>query len=424
MKKLNYVFITLFILIAGISCGGDSEVTEDFPPAKSTLSFPENNKDCYEGTIVSDTQSEVTFRWSVATNADSYTLKITNLDSGSNQSVTSKESEATVSILRATAFSWSVVSRSSSSSKTAESDTWKFYNAGPPDENHVPNPATVVSPGLDSKVNEGTVSLQWTGSDLDNDIVEYEVYMDNSNPPTTLMGKSSSNKLDVTTTKDLEYFWQVISIDAIGNKSTSEVFYFTAEEGAPVEPSVNLVQDGEMNDTGKWTYRQLWTADDNKVEHSFVDGEFKFKGEDGTKFSNAILYQEIAVEVGKAYKFSLKARSEGTMNSWLEVYFEKKSVADADGDYGPEGMDVFIKSFGGDVEGCGNDAFNGNIFDVIKDGCALPDGTQFDANGNITFSVADLTENGTVFLAIKAGNYDGDFGTGIFVDDVELKEVK
>lgn len=423
MKKLNYLFITLFFIAATLSCGEDSE-TEDFPPAKATLSFPENNKDCYEGTIVSDTQSEVTFRWNTPANADSFTLKINNLDSGTSQSVTSKVAEVKVTILRATPFSWSVISRSSSSAQTAESDTWKFYNAGPPEENHVPNPATVVSPGVDAKVNEGTVNLEWTGSDLDNDIVSYEVYMDNSNPPTTMAGTSTSNKFEVTVTKDLEYFWQVISIDAIGNKSTSEVFNFTAEEGAPVEPTANLVQDGEMNDTGKWSYRQLWTADDNNVEHRFVDGEFKFKGEDGTKFSNAILYQEIAVEVGKAYKFSLKARSEGTLNSWLEVYFEKKSVADADGDYGPEGMDVFIKSFGGDVEGCGNDAFNGNIFDVIKNGCALPDGSQFDANGNITFSAADLTANGTVFLAIKAGNYDGDFGTGIFVDDVELKEVK
>lgn len=422
MKKLNYLFISLLVLTTAMSCGEDS-VTEDFPPAKAILSFPENNKDCYEGTIISDTQSEVTFRWSKPANADSFTLKIKNLDDGSEQSVTSKETEAAVTILRATPFSWSVISKSNSSSKTAESDTWKFYNAGPPEENHVPDPATVVSPGKDSKVNEGTITLEWNGSDLDNDIVSYEVYMDNSNPPTTLAGTSTANKLDVTVTKDLTYYWQVISIDAIGNKSTSEVFSFITEEGAPVEPSANLVEDGEMNDTGKWNYKQLWTNSDNNVEHGFENGEFKFKGEDGVTHSNAILWQEISVEAGKKYQFNAKVRSEGTTNSWLEFYFGKQSVEEAGDDYTDGGAEVFIKSFG-DNENCGIDAFNGNVLDVASGGCPLPDDSLLDADGYVTFSESDLTANGTIIFAIKAGNWDGNFGTGIFVDDVELKEVK
>ena len=423
MKKLANIIFTSLILVAGLSCEGDSEITEDFPPAKATLTFPENNKDCNEGTIVSDTQSEVTFRWNTPANADSFTLKINNLDSGTSQSVTSKEAEAKVSILRATAFSWSVVSRNSSSSKTSESDVWKFYNAGPPEENHVPNPATVVNPGLDATVSEGTVSIEWTGSDLDNDIVSYEVYLDNSNPPTTLAGTSTTNKLNVSVTKDLTYFWQVISIDAIGNKSTSEVFSFTAEEGAPVEPSTNLVLDGEMNDTGDWTYKQIMVGSENAVEHGFENGEYKFIGATGTTHSNAILWQEINVEAGKTYQFNMKARSEGTEGSWLEVYFNKIPIGDVVEDY-DKGMDLYIKSFGGDVEGCGIDAFDGSVFDIIKDGCELPNGSQFNADGNITFTASDLTANGTVFLAIKAGNWVGNFGTGIYIDDVELKEVK
>ncbi|MGI9531543.1 hypothetical protein [Lutimonas sp.] len=422
MKNVYRTAIILFAFTMLLSCGEDT-VTEDFPPAKATLSFPENNKDCNEGVVVSDTHSEVTFRWNTAQNADSYTLNITNLENNSQQTVGSKETEASVSILRATAFSWSVTSKSSNSSKTSESAVWKFYNAGPPDENHVPNLATLVSPGMDSKVNEGTVSLNWTGSDIDNDIVSYEVYIDNANPPTTLAGSPTNNKLDVTVTKDLTYYWQVISIDAIGNKSTSEVFSFVAEEGVPVEPSTNLVLDGEMNDTGKWTYKQIMVNSDNAVEHGFENGEYKFIGAAGTTHSNAIIWQEIAVEAGKTYQFDMQARSEGTEGSWLEVYFNKKPIGDIAEEYG-EGMDLYIKSFGGDVEGCGNDAFDGSVFDIIKDGCVLPDDSQFDANGNITFNASDLTENGTIFLAIKAGNWNGNFGTGIYIDDVELIEVK
>jgi len=314
MKKIYYSTLILFALFVIVSCGEDSE-TEDFPPAKAALSFPDNNKDCNEGTIVSDTQSEVTFRWSSAANADSYTLQVTNLDNGSKQSVSVKETEATVSILRATPFSWLVVSKSSSSSQTAQSNTWKFYNAGPPEENHVPNPATVVSPGMGAKVNEGAVSLEWAGTDLDNDIASYEVYMDNANPPTTMVGTSTSNKLEVTVVKDLSYYWQVVTIDAIGNKSTSEVFNFSAKEGVPVEPSANLVLDGEMDDAGKWSYKQLWTGSGQDVEHGFENGEFKFIGTADVQQTNAIIWQEIAVEAGKTYQFNAKVRSEGTTNS-------------------------------------------------------------------------------------------------------------
>jgi hypothetical protein len=392
-------------------------------PGKASLSFPENNKDCFEGTIVSDTESEVTFRWTASANADSYTLQITNMDSGSKRSVNSNSTEAKVSILRATPFSWMVIAKNNSSSVTTQSDTWAFYNAGPPEENHVPYPATVISPALGSEVSEGTVSLEWSGSDLDNDIASYEVYMDQVNPPTTMAGTSSTNKLDVSVSKDIQYFWQVISIDAIGNKSTSEVFNFSGKEGVPVEPSANLVLDGEMNDTGDWTYKQLWTNSDNNVEHAFVDGEFKFKGEDGVTHSNAILYQEIAVEVGKTYQFKANVRGEGTTNSWLEFYFGKESIDSSGDDYTAGGAEVFVKSFG-DNENCGLDAFNGDVLDVASGGCPLPDDSLLDENGQVTFSEGDLTSNGTIYLAIKAGNWDGNFGTGIYVDNVELKEVK
>lgn len=424
MKRFLYLFIGLSILYAGFSCGDDGDIEPVVNLGKATLNAPENNKDCNEGEIVSDTETEVTFRWTAAANSDSYTLQITNIDSGSKKSVNSNTTEAKVNLLRATSYSWYVIAKSNNSSATTQSDTWTFYNAGPPEANHVPNPATLVGPESGKEVNEGTVKLEWTGSDDDNDIASYEVYMDNSNPPTTLVGSPTSSSLDVSVTKDLTYYWQVVTIDAIGNKSTSEIFDFSVVEGDPVEPSANLVADGEMNDTGDWAYYQIWTNNDNNVEHDFIDGEYKFIGADGTAFSNAIIWQEIQVEAGKTYQFKMNARSEGTSNSWIEVYFDKTPITDGMADYGPAGMDLFIKSFGGDVEGCGNDAFDGDVFDIIKNGCALPDGTQFDSNGNITFLQSDLTSNGTIYLGIKAGNYDGNFGTGVYVDNVELKEVK
>ena len=133
--------------------------------------------------------------------------------------------------------------------------------------------------------------------------------------------------------------------------------------------------------------------------------------------------QEIAVEAGKTYQFSAKVRSEGTTSSWLEVYFGKQDVESAGDEYTDGGAEIFIKSFG-DGENCGIDAFNGDIVTVAAGGCPLPEDSLLDANGKVTFTVADLTAEGTIIFVIKAGNWDGNFGAGIFIDDIELIEVK
>ena len=44
------------------------------PPTASTLSFPEDDKVCQEGTSVSDTESSVNFQWSASENTTSYDL--------------------------------------------------------------------------------------------------------------------------------------------------------------------------------------------------------------------------------------------------------------------------------------------------------------------------------------------------------------
>lgn len=420
MKRFNLFTFGIFLLALGLGCS-DDEGEDLLKPGKAALLFPENNKECIEGTIVGDTQSEVVFRWSASLNTDSYELKITNLDSGSKQSVTSSTTEAKATLQRGEAYSWEVLSKSKNSSGTGQSETWTFYNAGPPIENHVPFPASLVSPSMGAKVNEGNVTLKWSGSDPDDDIASYEVYLDLVNPPVNLAGTPNTNQMDVNVSKDNEYFWQVVSIDAIGNESTSEVFSFLAEEGDPGQAPENLVLDGEMNDVGQWTYKQLWTGSNQNVEHGFSNGEFKFKTESDVQQTNAVLWQEIKVEAGKTYQFNVKVRSEGTQSAWFEVYFGTQSVDDAGDDY-TGGMDVFVKSFGANEE-CGVNAFDGSIFDVIKNGCPLPADSQLDANGRVTFSESDLTSNGSIYLVLKAGTWDGNFGTGLYIDNVELIEV-
>ena len=87
-KKLIPTCLSLILL--GASCSSDengSEIDSVDPPTQATLLFPENNTECNEGAVISETETEVLFQWEEATNASSYILEITNLNEGTSRNI-------------------------------------------------------------------------------------------------------------------------------------------------------------------------------------------------------------------------------------------------------------------------------------------------------------------------------------------------
>jgi len=160
-------------------------------PEASTLVFPIQNSECNEGIVISDTESNVTFEWNASANTDSYTLVLKNLLDDTTRNITATTTTKQETILRGVPYSWYVTSRSNSSIITANSETWKFYNAGEGVENYAPFPAGLVSPPMGGLTNLSP-NLSWTGSDIDNDITNYDVYLSTTNPPNTLQ-ESTTN---------------------------------------------------------------------------------------------------------------------------------------------------------------------------------------------------------------------------------------
>lgn len=226
----TYVLLTFLL----ISCGGSKESEPEPeppvvipPPSAASLVFPDNNTECNEGIIISDTQSRVTFQWTEAQNADSYELTVRNLNSNNTVSATSATNSAALTIVRGTPYEWSVISKANGTNETATSTIWRFYNQGPGIENYAPFPAQVVFPARGSTVNaSGAIILEWEGSDIDNDIAEYEIYLDTSESPSTLVGSTSETTFEVTLSSSTTYYWQVVTRDQEGNTSTSEIFEF------------------------------------------------------------------------------------------------------------------------------------------------------------------------------------------------------
>ena len=196
-------------------------------PGAATLIFPENNTECNEGTVVNVIETDVLFQWQEATNASSYILQITNLNDGTSRNISTLSNEFLIRVLRGTPYSWSVKSLASGTTQTTESEVWKFYNAGLPQESHPPFPAEAVSPQSGASVNEGVVNLQWEATDIDNDIASYTIYLDTVNPPANEIGSTSNTNTNSTVTSGEVYYWKVVTIDQNGNTSNSQIFEFS-----------------------------------------------------------------------------------------------------------------------------------------------------------------------------------------------------
>ena len=230
MRKLLTI-IAISIMAAGCGKGSKTDTTPPAPaPAKASLLFPAKDEVCNQGTVISATKNKVVFKWSSAANADSYSIVIKNLLTGVNDTETATKNQLEVTLDRTVPYSWYVVSQSSKNTTTVQSDTWKFYNSGPGVTTYAPFPAEAVSPlnGVTVAADPGLVySASWKASDVDNDIVNYDFYLGTSATPLLFAsGVTDTFVKGFPVKKGTTYYWRVVTRDAKGNTSYSDIFQF------------------------------------------------------------------------------------------------------------------------------------------------------------------------------------------------------
>jgi hypothetical protein len=222
-----------------ITVSSNTNLTANFtvvvdPPVASSLSFPENDKVCQEGTSVSDTESSVNFQWSASEKTTAYDLIINDIEAKTSETysgITETNKEATLE--KAKSYSWQIISKSNETTETATSDLWQFYLAGDGEDNFAPYPATIVAPtsGSTATVTDGLVTLQWTGEDPDQDELTYTVYIDTVNGLQDANGTITDLTVTETTYQvksNTVYYWRVKSSDG-QNSSFTQVYTFRVE---------------------------------------------------------------------------------------------------------------------------------------------------------------------------------------------------
>jgi hypothetical protein len=228
MKKIVFLFGGLVLLIA--SCTPAEPIPVD--PGTALLISPSNNETCLDGVSINDTQSNVSFSWSAASDALSYEVLITNLLTQSLQTFTATGNQTTLALTKAEPYSWSVRSIGEEGSVPSESEQWKFYLAGDATINYAPFPSELLSPRSGANVTpdiNNLVTFSWTAIDVDGDLEKFELYLD-QNDGTTLLTEieyvALETAIEIEVENGVTYYWKIIALDANGNKSNSGTYAF------------------------------------------------------------------------------------------------------------------------------------------------------------------------------------------------------
>ena len=228
MKKIVLLFGGLILLVS--SCAPDDPIPVE--PGIAILISPANDETCLDGAFINDTQSNVEFSWSEASNALSYEVVVTNLLSQSDQIFTSITNQTTLVLTKAEPYSWYVKSIGQEGTTPSESDQWKFYLAGEGTVNYAPFPSELISPRSGANVVpdiNNLVVFSWNTTDVDDDIESFELYLDQidgSKLFTTLDYQINKTSIELEVENNVTYYWKVIAIDAKGNQSSSGVYAF------------------------------------------------------------------------------------------------------------------------------------------------------------------------------------------------------
>lgn len=199
------------------------------PPGPATLVFPHKNSLCNQGSDKTASESNILFEWQAGENTSTYELKIEDLFEGTTFTHSTGSLQISLTLKRGTPYAWHVISLSDVSDETAKSETWKFYISGDAKHSHAPFPAEIISPAMASSVlaESGLINLEWSGYDVDGDIIGFDIYMGITDDPPLLESLfTESVYSDFPVISNSVYYWKIITKDSRGNSSDSGVYQF------------------------------------------------------------------------------------------------------------------------------------------------------------------------------------------------------
>lgn len=124
-------------------------------------------------------------------------------------------------------YFWRVRAKDASNNTTIFSKRQNFLVAGPETTNYPPFPPELRYPELDEAINANEVKLGWSGHDLDNSHLSYDLYIGTDyGYQSHVAGHISGEEFTLVLDPSKVYYWKIKATDAEGNVSVSPVWWF------------------------------------------------------------------------------------------------------------------------------------------------------------------------------------------------------
>jgi hypothetical protein len=239
MKKKIYISVfSLFLW----SCGGSDTPPLNIIPTTPILLEPTNNLLCIDNLVQ--------FKWSESTDSDgdniTYLIQISK-DNTFTQIVNTFSKVSTtvsVSLEKGTSYYWRVKS-TDNKDESNYSSIFNFYTEGEGITNYIPFSPELVSPELNSVVQQSTTILKWKSSDVDTeDTLTFDIYfgmiesnikdekqenlLDSSTYTITQDGTDSTiySLSEISISSSSDFYWKVIVNDGNGGQTKGQVWNF------------------------------------------------------------------------------------------------------------------------------------------------------------------------------------------------------
>jgi len=219
--KLDNLFFILILFLA-IACKKEVIIT----PAPPLLIGPQNNSSCTSDTVITSQTSQVNFSWQAALNADEYELVIRDIQTNSDIQLKTFRTFSFVVLNRGKQYSWWVISKYDADQTASKSMVWTFYLEDSQKSSYFPFPANLLNPKSNEQIslNGGKYIFRWETTDLDDDIIEYDIYLGRDPNDLTLLAEGLSfNSIELSLNPNQFYYWKVITRDSEGNVSISPI---------------------------------------------------------------------------------------------------------------------------------------------------------------------------------------------------------
>jgi len=229
------MYFMLSLLVFTAACSKDDNEKSTPELVELYLSSPLDNSTC-EGNSISSTKCEVTLFWEPTSDAESYTLKVNNLETNKVVLIQNdiKNTSYKLVLDKNVPFSWTVSSFNILSKQmSANSPIWKFYaSANESVANYAPFPADLIAPIQDKIITavDGKITLKWLGADTDSSGLKYTIYLDKTDgmqTPLAELTNLSETQVSVPVLSGV-YYWRVKTSDGTSS-SFSQIVQFTVK---------------------------------------------------------------------------------------------------------------------------------------------------------------------------------------------------